>query len=175
MPRVTDASEFVLSGCRPPKPGSTGTGYFRISALAHAQNYQIVVGAAGCERASPFPFNMLFNFAPPPCSPGCTIVGYQFHYLSYCTWHGGILFGEDLYVVPEFRGKGIGTSLMNKVAKIALEKGCSEFRFICARWNQPAMDFYAKLGAVNVTIRDHWHLCHIEGAHVRKLAQEARK
>uniref|UniRef100_A0A670J0L4 N-acetyltransferase domain-containing protein n=1 Tax=Podarcis muralis TaxID=64176 RepID=A0A670J0L4_PODMU len=199
MPRVTDASEFVLSGCRPPKPGSTGTGYFRISALAHAQNYQIatrictdaplqVVGAAGCERAShhvrnpselmlnlgfrwcwelspsPFPFNMLFNFAPPPCSPGCTIVGYQFHYLSYCTWHGGILFGEDLYVVPEFRGKGIGTSLMNKVAKIALEKGCSEFRFICARWNQPAMDFYAKLGAVNVTIRDHWHLCHIEGA-----------
>ncbi|XP_053218065.1 thialysine N-epsilon-acetyltransferase-like [Podarcis raffonei] len=106
---------------------------------------------------------------------GRTIVGYQFHYLSYCTWHGGILFGEDLYVVPEFRGKGIGTSLMNKVAKIALEKGCSEFRFICARWNQPAMDFYAKLGAVNVTIRDQWHLCHIEGAHVRKLAQEARK
>ncbi|XP_061444401.1 thialysine N-epsilon-acetyltransferase-like [Rhineura floridana] len=106
---------------------------------------------------------------------GHTIVGYQFHYLSYCTWDGPILFGEDLYVVPEFRGKGIGTSLMNKVAKIALEKGCSQFRFISAQWNQPAMDFFTRLGAVNVTTQDHWHLCHIDGEHVRKLAEQSRK
>ncbi|XP_060137375.1 thialysine N-epsilon-acetyltransferase-like [Zootoca vivipara] len=135
----------------------------------------LVLRKDGFEKDSTF--GCLVAELPPEqkSKDGRTIIGYQFHYLSYCTWDGGILFGEDLYVVPEFRGKGIGTSLMNKVAKIALEKGCSEFRFISARWNQPAMDFYAKLGAVNVTTRDHWHLCHIEGQHVRKLAEQARK
>uniref|UniRef100_A0A8D0DH94 N-acetyltransferase domain-containing protein n=1 Tax=Salvator merianae TaxID=96440 RepID=A0A8D0DH94_SALMN len=106
---------------------------------------------------------------------GHTIVGYQFHYLTYCTWDGPILFGEDLYVIPEFRGRGIGTSLLSKVAKMAQEKGCRQFRFISASWNQPAMDFFAKRGAVNATINHHWHVIHVEGEHVRKLAEKARK
>ncbi|CAM5179155.1 unnamed protein product [Eretmochelys imbricata] len=49
---------------------------------------------------------------------GHTVVGYQFHYFRYCTWQGRILFGEDLYVMPEFRGQGIGTSLLSQVAKV---------------------------------------------------------
>ncbi|CAM4689964.1 unnamed protein product, partial [Lepidochelys olivacea] len=49
---------------------------------------------------------------------GHTIVGYQFHYFRYCTWQGRIVFGEDLYVMPEFRGQGIGTSLLSQVAKV---------------------------------------------------------
>ncbi|XP_048373509.1 thialysine N-epsilon-acetyltransferase-like isoform X1 [Sphaerodactylus townsendi] len=103
-----------------------------------------------------------------------TIVGYQFHYLTYCTWSGHILFGEDLYVLPDFRGKGIGSGLLAKAAKMALGKGCSQLRFISANWNQPAMDFYAKLGAVNVTVTDHWNLCSIEGEHVQKLVERTR-
>nr|XP_020665274.1 diamine acetyltransferase 2-like [Pogona vitticeps] len=106
---------------------------------------------------------------------GHTLIGYQFHYLTYCTWDGPILFGEDLYVAPDFRGKGVGTSLLNKAAKIALEKGCSQFRFISTKWNQPALDFFTKRGAVNVTACDHWELCHYEGEHVRKLAEYMRK
>nr|XP_056719512.1 thialysine N-epsilon-acetyltransferase-like [Euleptes europaea] len=106
---------------------------------------------------------------------GGTIVGYQFHYMTYCTWDGHILFGEDLYVVPDFRGKGIGSSLLAKAAQMALAKGCSQIRFVSANWNQPAVDFYTKLGAMNVTIQNNWNLCSIEGEHVQKLAERARK
>uniref|UniRef100_A0A8D2LX17 N-acetyltransferase domain-containing protein n=1 Tax=Varanus komodoensis TaxID=61221 RepID=A0A8D2LX17_VARKO len=104
-----------------------------------------------------------------------TIVGYQFHYLSYCTWDGPILFGEDLYVLPEFRGRGIGTSLLNKVAKVSLEGNCFQFRFVSAKWNQAATDFFSKLGAVNVTSQNYWNVLHVDGEHVWKLAEEARR
>ncbi|XP_075764056.1 thialysine N-epsilon-acetyltransferase-like isoform X2 [Pelodiscus sinensis] len=99
---------------------------------------------------------------------GHTIVGYQFHYSSYCTWERWILFGEDLYVMPEFRGRGIGTSLLNQVAKIALASGYTQFRFMSANWNQPATAFYENLGAVNVSARDSWNVWHMEGQ--RKIA-----
>ncbi|XP_053122025.1 thialysine N-epsilon-acetyltransferase-like [Hemicordylus capensis] len=122
-------------------------------------------------------FGCLVAEVPPgqKSKEGHTIIGYQFHYLTYCTWDGPVLFGEDLYVVPDFRGKGVGTSLMNKVAKVALEKGCSQFRFISASWNQPAMDFYSKLGALNVTSTDHWNLIHLDSEHIRKLVEQPQK
>ncbi|XP_060112466.1 thialysine N-epsilon-acetyltransferase-like [Heteronotia binoei] len=122
-------------------------------------------------------FGCLVAEVPPEqrSKEGDTIVGYQFHYLTYCTWYGHVLFGEDLYVLPDFRGKGIGFSLLAKAAKIALEKDCSQFRFISARWNQPATDFYTKLGAVNVTVRDHWNLCSIEKEHIQRMAEQTRK
>ncbi|XP_054851199.1 thialysine N-epsilon-acetyltransferase-like [Eublepharis macularius] len=122
-------------------------------------------------------FGCLVAEAPPEqtSKEGDTIVGYQFHYLTYCTWDGHILFGEDLYVRPDFRGKGIGSSLLAKAAKIALAKGCSQLRFISANWNQPATDFYTRLGAVNVTSRDKWNLCCIDKEDLQKLVEQARK
>ncbi|XP_043359661.1 thialysine N-epsilon-acetyltransferase-like isoform X2 [Dermochelys coriacea] len=65
-------------------------------------------------------FGCLVAEVPPDhrSKDGHTVVGYQFHYFSYCTWQGRIVFGEDLYVMPEFRGKGIGTSLLSQVAKV---------------------------------------------------------
>ncbi|KAJ7313217.1 hypothetical protein JRQ81_004496 [Phrynocephalus forsythii] len=118
-------------------------------------------------------FGCLVAEVPPEekTKEGHTIIGYQFHYLTYCTWDGPILFGEDLYVAPDFRGKGIGTSLLNQVAKIALEKGCSQFRFISTQWNKSATDFFTKRGAVNVTDYNRWLVAHLEGEHVRKMAE----
>ncbi|XP_042331660.1 thialysine N-epsilon-acetyltransferase-like isoform X2 [Sceloporus undulatus] len=72
-------------------------------------------------------------------------------------------------------GKGIGTNLMKKVSQIALEKGCSQFRFISDKWNQPAMNFYTKLGAVNVTDLNHWIVCHIDQPDIKKLAEQVRE
>ncbi|XP_015275801.1 PREDICTED: diamine acetyltransferase 2-like [Gekko japonicus] len=122
-------------------------------------------------------FGSLVAEVPPEqrSKEGDTIVGYQFHYLTYCTWDGHILFGEDLYVLPGFRGKGIGSSLLAKAAKIALAKGCSQIRFISANWNQPATDFYTKLGALNVTVQDNWNLCSIEREQIQKLVEQGRK
>ncbi|XP_034612590.1 diamine acetyltransferase 2-like isoform X1 [Trachemys scripta elegans] len=118
-------------------------------------------------------FGCLVAEVPPDqrSKDGHTVVGYQFHYFSYCTWKGRIVFGEDLYVMPEFRGKGIGTSLLSQVAKLALAHGCSQFRFVLANWNQPAMALYEKLGAINVTARDNWVVWHIEGRAMQELAE----
>ncbi|XP_042331659.1 thialysine N-epsilon-acetyltransferase-like isoform X1 [Sceloporus undulatus] len=122
-------------------------------------------------------FGCLVAEVPPEekTKEGHSIIGYQFHYVSYCTWDGPVLFGEDLYVMPDFRGKGIGTNLMKKVSQIALEKGCSQFRFISDKWNQPAMNFYTKLGAVNVTDLNHWIVCHIDQPDIKKLAEQVRE
>ncbi|CAM4319661.1 unnamed protein product [Lepidochelys kempii] len=104
---------------------------------------------------------------------GHTIVGYQFHYFRYCTWQGRIVFGEDLYVMPEFRGQGIGTSLLSQVAKLALARGCTQFQFMSATWNQPATALYEKLGAVDMTARDNWLVWHIEGQAMGEMAKWA--
>ncbi|KAH0626107.1 hypothetical protein JD844_000867 [Phrynosoma platyrhinos] len=130
-------------------------------------------------------FGCLVAEVPPEekTKEGHRIIGYQFHYVSYCTWDGPILFGEDLYVMPDFRGTEEAGPL-KACAKpapsclppqIALQKGCSQFRFISARWNQPAMNFYTKLGAVNVTDRNHWIVCHIDKHDVQRLAEQARE
>ncbi|XP_039193879.1 thialysine N-epsilon-acetyltransferase-like [Crotalus tigris] len=116
-------------------------------------------------------FGYLVAEVPPvqKSKDGHTIVGYQFHYLSYCTWDGPVLFGEDLYVMPEFRGRGVGTALLNRACKIALEKGCSQFRFISAEKHQTTTAFYHKKGAVNVTDRDTWHIFRIDRDPLAKL------
>uniref|UniRef100_A0A452I6G5 N-acetyltransferase domain-containing protein n=1 Tax=Gopherus agassizii TaxID=38772 RepID=A0A452I6G5_9SAUR len=94
-----------------------------------------------------------------------TIVGYQFHYFRYCTWTGRIIFGEDLYVMPEFRGRGpFGSSVLIYVLLR---------RFMSANWNHPATALYEKLGAVDVTARDNWVIWHIEGQAVQEMAQQA--
>uniref|UniRef100_A0A8C4YDV9 N-acetyltransferase domain-containing protein n=1 Tax=Gopherus evgoodei TaxID=1825980 RepID=A0A8C4YDV9_9SAUR len=116
----------------------------------------------GAESSLPdVPFSLPLTLV----SPGHTIVGYQFHYFRYCTWTGRIIFGEDLYVMPEFRGRGkVGSSILIYVLLR---------RFMSANWNHPATALYEKLGAVDVTARDNWVIWHIEGQAVQEMAQQA--
>ncbi|XP_058036220.1 thialysine N-epsilon-acetyltransferase-like [Ahaetulla prasina] len=120
-------------------------------------------------------FGYLVAEVPPAqkSKDGRTIVGYQFHYLTYCTWDGPILFGEDLYVMPEFRGRGVGTALLNRAAKMTLEKGCSQFRFLSAQKDQATNDFFHRRGAVDVTLHDDWHVFRIDREPLLKLLEEA--
>lgn len=57
------------------------------------------------------------------------------------------LYLEDLYVKPEYRGKGIGKALLNKLIETAKERKCSKVEWVVLDWNKPAIDFYKKLGA----------------------------
>lgn len=57
------------------------------------------------------------------------------------------LYLEDLFVVPEARGRGYGKALMRHVARVAVERGCGRFEWAVLDWNQPAIDFYRSLGA----------------------------
>ena len=74
--------------------------------------------------------------------------GYASFFYFYSTFQGrAALFLEDLFVLDEFRGKGIGKALLKTVAKLALDEGCFGLRWEVLDWNQPAIEFYEKLGA----------------------------
>jgi GNAT superfamily N-acetyltransferase len=74
--------------------------------------------------------------------------GYASFFHFYSTYQGrSALFLEDLFVPEKFRGNGIGIALLAAVAKLALEEGCFGLRWEVLDWNQPAIEFYKKLGA----------------------------
>jgi GNAT superfamily N-acetyltransferase len=74
--------------------------------------------------------------------------GFAFYFFNYSTWRGraGIHL-EDLFVLPSFRGKGIGKALLKQVAAVAVEKRCGRLEWDVLDWNQTAIDFYHSLGA----------------------------
>jgi GNAT superfamily N-acetyltransferase len=71
---------------------------------------------------------------------------YFFNYSTFLARPG--LYLEDLFVKPEFRARGIGKALLLHLAKIANARGCGRMEWSVLDWNQPAIDFYRRLGAV---------------------------
>ena len=96
--------------------------------------------------------------------------GYAFFFDFYSTWAGRHMFLEDLFVKPQFRGKGIGRSLMAKVARIARQQHCSAMRWEVLSWNQSAIEVYRALGA---EFLDDWKLMLLRGERLRELAESA--
>ena len=75
------------------------------------------------------------------------IYGYATWFFAYYTWYGKSMYMDDLYVRPELRGNGIGTKLINSVIDKAKETKCRKLRWQVSGWNEPAIEFYKKLGA----------------------------
>jgi GNAT superfamily N-acetyltransferase len=65
----------------------------------------------------------------------------------YSTWRGRCLHLEDLFVRPQFRGRGVGKALLERVAAIAVQRGCAKLFWHVLDWNEPAIEFYKSLGA----------------------------
>lgn len=95
------------------------------------------------------------------------LAGYAIFFPYYSSFQGPGLFLEDIYIREEFRGKGIGKLLMAEVAAIALQEGLSAMRWEVLDWNQPAIDFYKKLGA---EFWDDWQEVFLDGDDLRRLA-----
>jgi GNAT superfamily N-acetyltransferase len=95
--------------------------------------------------------------------------GFALYFFEYSTWLGkpGIYL-EDLFVLPEFRKLGIGKALLQRLAAIALEKGCARLKWEVLDWNQPAIDFYAASGA---EFLDTWRNVRLSGEALQRLAQ----
>lgn len=75
-------------------------------------------------------------------------VGFALFFHNYSTFLGKPgLYLEDLFVKPEFRGKGYGKGLLKELARIAEERGCGRMEWWCLDWNTPSIDFYKSLGA----------------------------
>jgi len=75
-------------------------------------------------------------------------VGFAVFFHNFSTWLGRPgLYLEDLFVKPEKRGKGYGRALLERLAQIAKERGCGRMEWAVLDWNEPAIQFYRKLGA----------------------------
>ncbi|KAM9788573.1 diamine acetyltransferase 2b [Neosynchiropus ocellatus] len=106
-------------------------------------------------------------------SEGFTVVGYALYFYTYSTWMGRSMYLEDLYVMPEFRGNGIGKSLLSSVAKVGKDKQCVRLQLSVLDWNTPAREFYAAKGALDLTDSEGWHFIRFHGQSLDNLASGA--
>jgi GNAT superfamily N-acetyltransferase len=99
--------------------------------------------------------------------------GFALFFYNYSTWQGRPgLYLEDLFVKPEFRGKGIGKALLLHLAKIAVENNCGRYQWQVLDWNTPAIEFYKSLGA---EIMKEWLTMRVEGDALQRLAKMAKQ
>lgn len=97
--------------------------------------------------------------------------GFALWFLNFSTWEGkpGIYL-EDLFVRPEFRGKGIGKALLQHLAARAVREGWTRFVWQVLDWNTPSIDFYEAHGA---RVLREWLTCRVSGEALRHLAEGA--
>lgn len=77
------------------------------------------------------------------------------------------LYLEDLFVLPEYRGQGVGKAMLRHLAGIALERDCGRFEWWVLDWNEPSIEFYRRQGAVAM---DEWTVFRVTGEALQKLA-----
>lgn len=95
-------------------------------------------------------------------------VGFALFFHNFSTWLGRPgLYLEDLFVKPDERGKGFGRALLVRLAQVARERNCGRMEWAVLDWNEPAIQFYRKLGA---TPMDEWTVFRLTGEGIARLA-----
>lgn len=101
-----------------------------------------------------------------------TEVGFALFFHNFSTFLGRAgIYLEDLFVKPEFRGKGYGKGLLTKLAQTAVQRGCGRLEWWCLDWNKPSIDFYKSLGAEPM---DEWTTYRITGDTLAEMGKEGR-
>ena len=97
------------------------------------------------------------------------IAGYAVFFTSYSTWLGrNGIYMEDLYISPDFRGKGAGKALLKHIARFAVQRNCGRLEWSVLDWNQPAIDFYLSIGALP---QSEWVRYRLDGDALLKFAE----
>jgi len=103
------------------------------------------------------------------CRRGRRPVGFALYFFTYSTFLGRpSLYLEDLFVLPEERGRGTGRALLRALGKIALARGCGRMEWTVLDWNAPAIRFYRRIGA---RLHKEWIHTRLTGAPLRRLAR----
>ena len=96
-------------------------------------------------------------------------VGFALFFHNFSTFLGRAgIYLEDLFVKPEFRGRGHGKALLKELASLTVERGCGRLEWSCLDWNQPSIEFYLSLGAKPMS---DWTGYRVTGETLAKLAQ----
>ena len=96
-------------------------------------------------------------------------VGFALFFHNFSTFLGRAgIYLEDLFVDPEYRGKGYGKGLLKQLARIAVERGCGRLEWSCLDWNKPSIDFYLSLKA---TPMDEWTVYRLTGESLNNMAK----
>lgn len=97
-------------------------------------------------------------------------IGFALFFHNFSTFLGRAgLYLEDLFILPEYRGKGYGKATLKELARIAVSRGCGRLEWWCLDWNRPSIDFYLSLGAKPM---DEWTTYRLTGETLKRLAEE---
>ena len=103
------------------------------------------------------------------CRRGRRPVGFALYFFTYSTFLGRpSLYLEDLFVLPEERGRGAGRALLRALGKVAMARGCGRMEWTVLDWNAPAIRFYRRIGA---RLHKEWIHTRLTGAPLRRLAR----
>jgi GNAT superfamily N-acetyltransferase len=95
-------------------------------------------------------------------------VGFALFFHNFSTFVGRKgLYLEDLFIIPEKRGRGYGKALLKYLARTAVERNCGRMEWICLDWNQPALDVYSSIGAVPM---DEWTVQRLSETALKQFA-----
>jgi GNAT superfamily N-acetyltransferase len=100
---------------------------------------------------------------------GDRVMGFALYFWNYSTFLAkpGIYL-EDLFVLPEYRRQGIGKALLTRLAQVAIAQGAGRLEWSVLDWNQPAIDFYERMGA---TVLPDWRICRVTGETLGRLGK----
>ena len=99
-------------------------------------------------------------------------VGFALFFHNFSTFLGRAgIYLEDLFVLPEYRGKGYGKALLRELARITVERGCGRLEWCCLDWNKPSIDFYLSLGAKPL---DDWTIYRLTGETLQNMAGDTK-
>jgi GNAT superfamily N-acetyltransferase len=101
---------------------------------------------------------------------GNEVAGFALYFHNYSTFVGKPgLYVEDVFVRAQFRGRGLGTAFFRRMARIAVDRGCGRMEWAVLDWNEPALNFYRKIGAVPMS---DWTVHRLVGDGLLRLASE---
>ena len=96
-------------------------------------------------------------------------IGFALFFHNFSTFLGKAgIYLEDLFVKPEYRGKGYGKAILKKLGNIAVERGCGRLEWWCLDWNKPSIEFYLSLGAEPMS---QWTVYRISGETLDELGK----